>query len=107
MHKITNLTYTAGTSLVMTAENSTNIASLEDFDFFLPCSVNPRTTVTGDPVNVYININGTNYPVYNKFHLPLKSNFLYRRQVYEAWFVNNGTTAWLELKCLPKCKAHA
>lgn len=106
-HKITALTYTAGTSLVLTAENSTNINSLEEFNFFLPCSINPDTTVTGAPVNVYININGTNYPVYNKFHLPVKSNYLYRRKLYKAWFVNDGTTAWLEFQCLPVCKAHA
>lgn len=106
-HKVTGLTYTAGTSLVMTTERSTNINSLDEYNFFLPCYISPSATVTGAPVNVYMTINGTNYPVYNKFHLPLKSNFLYRRKLYKAWFVVSGDTAFIELQNLPVCKAHA
>ena len=107
-HKVTALAYTAGTSLVLTVTDSTNINNLEEFNFFLPCcGVDVASTVTGAPVNVYININGTNYPVYNKFHLPVQSNYLYRRKLYKAWFVNDGTTAWLEFQNLPICKAHA
>ena len=107
IHKVTGMTYTAGTSLVLATTNSTNINSLDNYCFILPCNQNPKTVVTGAPVGVYMTINGGNYPLYNKFHLQVMSNYLYRRKLYKAWFVNNGTTAWVELAELPVCKAHA
>lgn len=107
IHKVTGLVYTAGTSLVVQTTNSTNISSLQDFCFVLPCNIDVSATVTGVPVNVYMNINGTNYPLYNKYHLPVTSNHLFRRKLYRGWFVANGTTAWVELADLPRCKCNA
>lgn len=105
IHKVTNLTYTANTSLVLTVSNSTNINSLDDFCFYL--TQNVSNTVTDSPVQVYININGVNYQLFNKYHLPVFSNNLYCRKLYKAWYVNDGTNGWIELKDLPKCKANA
>ncbi|MCQ2975152.1 MAG: hypothetical protein MJ211_10150 [Bacteroidales bacterium] len=106
-HKVTGMTYTANTSLVLATTDSTNINSLDDYDFFLPCSQNPKTVVTGAPVQVYMTINGNNYQLFNKYHKPVYSNYLFRRKLYEANFVTQGETSWIELKYLPKCKAHA
>ena len=106
-HMVNGMSYTPDSSLVLTSTNSTNISSLDEYNFFLPCNQNPSTVVTGNPVSVYLTINGVNYPLYNKYHLPVLSNYLRRRKLYKAWFVNNGTTGWVELQYLPCCKAHA
>lgn len=108
-HKVSGMTYTANTSLVLTTTNSTNISSLDDYCFVFPCSQNPSSVVSGSPVQVYITVNGGNYQLFNKYHLPVYSNHLQRKKLYKAWFVtsNDGTTSWIELKEYPKCKCNA
>lgn len=107
IHKVTGLVYTADTSLVVQTSNSTNISSLQNYCFVFPCNIDVSATVTGAPVNVYMNINGTNYPLYNKFHLPVKSNHLHRRKLYKGWFVTGSGTSWVELADLPFYKCNA
>lgn len=107
IHKVTGLVYTADTSLVVQTSNSTNISSLQNYCFVFPCNIDVSATVTGAPVNVYMNINGTNYPLYNKYHLPVTSDHLFRRKLYRAWFVTGSGTSWVELADLPVCKANA
>lgn len=106
-HLSTGLTYVAGTSLTIATTNSTNIKSLQPFCFVLRCQDNPDSTVTGSPVPVIMTVNGTAANLYNKYHLPVTSDKLKRRKLYEGWYVNNGTDAWVELKDFPKCKCNA
>lgn len=106
-HTISNVTYTAGTSLVLTVSNSTNIGNRSKF--CLCVSKNISEVVTGDPVQVYATINGSNIPVYTKFgsDYPLYSDLLskYYRcgRIMHGFYVNNGTTAYIQLTDVPYC----
>ena len=104
-HKITSLT--AGTtSIEMTATNSTNISSLDDFDLVL--CVNPNSVVTGSPLPFTITINGTaGIPVYNKYHLPINSDRLCSRKRYYGAYVAETETPYIILWNTPNNKAYA
>lgn len=70
-HRVLTVTY-SGTEVVLTATNTTNIGSLEKFN--LICCKPVSSVVTGDPVPVFITVNGNNVPLKNRFALPLMSN---------------------------------
>ncbi|MCD7779857.1 MAG: hypothetical protein LUH05_04215 [Candidatus Gastranaerophilales bacterium] len=102
-HISTGLTYTAGTSLIIAVTNSTNTASKQPFCFVIKSSDNISNTVTGDPVNVFLTVNGNSANLYNKYHLPVTSDELTCRKLYKGWYVNDGTNAWVELANFPIC----
>lgn len=107
-HCITNTAYTAGTSLVLTMTNTSNVGNKDHFDFVVnKCLSN---VVTGAPVQVYITgINGQGaIPVYTKFGqiYPLFSDLLaneYRRGVLHGDYVSDGTTSYVILNDVPRC----
>lgn len=105
-HTITNTVYTADTSLVLTLSNSTNISNRQKFCFCV--NRNISSIVTGEPVQVYANVNGTNIPVYTKYGTayPLYSDLLakyYRSgRLVKGNYVNDGTTAYV-ITDIPHC----
>ncbi len=105
-HIISNAVYTADTSLVLTVTNSTNVSNRQRF--CLCVNKNISNIVTGTPVQVYININGVNQPVYTKYGnaYPLFSDLLakyYRSgRIIKGYFVNNGTTTYV-ITDIPHC----
>lgn len=108
LHCISNAVYTAGTSLVLTMTNTSNISNKSHFDFVVNrCLSN---VVTGAPVQVYITgINGQGaIPVYTKFGqlYPLFSDLLaneYRKGVLHGDYVSDGTTSYVILNDVPRC----
>ena len=98
-HTIASTTYTAGTSLVLTVTNSTNLSDRQRF--CLCVNKNISNIVTAEPVQVYTTINGSNIPVYTKYgtDYPLYSDLLakYYRcgKLVKGYYVNNGTTAYI------------
>lgn len=103
-HKVTALT--AGeTSVNMTVTNSTNISSLDDFQLVL--CVNPASVVTGAPLPYTVTVNGTAYNLYNKYALPIYTNRLKTRKVYNGAFVTNGNTSYVILWDTPGCARYA
>ena len=107
-HCITNTAYTAGTSLVLTMTNTSNVGNKDHFNFVVnKCLSN---VVTGAPVQVYITgINGqVAIPVYTKVGqiYPLFSDLLaneYRRGVLHGDYVSDGTTSYVILNDVPRC----
>lgn len=115
-HCITNTAYTAGTSLVLTMNNTSNISNKAHFDFIVNKCIS--NVVTGAPVQVYITgINGQGaIPVYTKFGslYPLYSDLLskyYTRfcrynnesAVLHGDYVSDGTTSYVILNDVPRC----
>lgn len=70
-HRVLTVTY-SGTEVVLTATDTTNIGDLERFN--LICCKPISSLVTGNPVPVFVAVNGNNVPVKNAFGLPLLSN---------------------------------
>lgn len=77
-HRITSLTYTENTSLVLTVTNASNLTNKSKFCLIVNKPINQ--TVTGSPVQVYVTgLNGQGaIPVYTKFgnSYPLDSDLL-------------------------------
>lgn len=70
-HRVLTVTY-SGTEVVLTATDTTNIGDRERFN--LVCFKPISSLVTGDPVPVYVTVNGNNVPLKNALALPLMSN---------------------------------
>lgn len=86
-HKSTALT-AAG---VMTVSNPNNVANLDPF--FLVLTINPNTVITGAPVDFTITVNGSNVPLLNRFALPISTDRLRRRRLYEGRYIVPTTGA--------------
>ena len=104
-HKSTALTVTGG-NLVITVTNSTNIASLDDFEFVL-CQ-KPSTVVTTAPIPIQITINGTAVSLLNKYSLPIYSNRLcVRKKYYGSYVVPATGSPFIILWNTPDCSKYA
>ena len=105
-HKISNLVYTAGTSLVIQFTDSTNIANRSKFCFCVNKAI--LDVVTGSPVQTYANINGANIPIYTELGTayPLYSDLLgsyYRsNKCIHGRYVNHNNLVYLIVD-LPRC----
>lgn len=69
-HRITDVTVNT-TEVILTAVNSTDIGDLQKFNIFMNKSI---TGITGVPIPVFINVNGTNMPLKNRFGQQILSN---------------------------------
>lgn len=78
-----------GTNIILTVSNSTNIESLECLCFGVPCNKSINDIVTGEPLPVLININGTDVALLNKYSQPVLSNKVPRRA--KGYYVAEGT----------------
>ena len=94
------------TNVVLTVSNSTNISSLDNFELSIPCCKSISDFVTGTPLPVQINVNGTAVNLYNKYSLPILSNRVPRRSK-GAYVVSSGGTGYVILFTTPYCKANA
>lgn len=101
IHYSTDLTYVADTSLTVATTNSTNIVSKQPFCFVITKRVS--NVVTGGPVPVIMTVNGSAANLYDPMHLPMTSDKLKCRTLYKAWYVNDGTNAWVQLAEFPGC----
>lgn len=80
-HKTTALTATG----LMTVTNPNNIANLDNFNLCL--TINPNTVITGEPVDYTITINGTAVALKNRFGLPISTDRLKMRRLYEGCYI--------------------
>lgn len=99
-HLVTGITNNT-TSVDIVSNNSTDIGNQELFRFRVPRSV--KTGVTGSPVPVTININGTAVPLKNKLGLQIQSNRIPRYGVgyYVAPTTEPATDSYLILLNTP------
>ena len=90
-HRVLTVTY-SGTAIELTATNTTDIGSLEDFN--LICCKPVSSLVTGSPVPVNIEINGVaGIPLRDDLGLPIMSNRVPKGKTCGTYVVNNtGTT---------------
>ena len=85
-HRVVTVTYT-GTAIELTATNTTDISSLEDFN--LICCKAVSSLVTGEPVPVSIEINGVaGVPLRDDLGLPIMSNRVPRGKTCGTYVVN-------------------
>ena len=85
-HRVVTVEYT-GTAINLTATNSTDIASLEDFN--LICCKPVSSLVTGAPVPVSIEINGVvGVPLRDDLGLPIMSNAVPKGKTCGTYVVN-------------------
>lgn len=76
-HYLESVAATAA-NVVLTVSNSTNISSLEPFNIIIGCR-RISDTVTGAPLPVQVNVNGTPVALVNRFSLPVLSNRVPKR----------------------------
>lgn len=102
LHRTTDLTVTGG-NLVITATNTATLPANKE-PFCLAVCQNPRN-VSATAIPVTITIAGTDYPVFNKFSLPMTSDELAkeRRCLLKGYFVVNGDTTYVIFNQVPKC----
>lgn len=103
-HKVETVTATA-TNVVLTVTNSTNISSLECFNFSVGCK-NISDVVTGAPLPVQITVNGTAVNLLNKYSLPILSNRVPCRS-RGAYVVPTTGDPYVILFDTPGCKCNA
>ena len=103
-HKVTQLTASED-AVNMTVTNNTNVSSLDYFELVL--CVNPKTVVTGAPLPYTLTLNGTAYPLLNKYALPIKSNRLCTRKRYYGSFVSSASGQYVILWNTPDCARFA
>lgn len=80
LHRVFDISATA-TNLVLTVSNSTNIGNGERFKFYFPRCGAQRISdvITGTPLPVLINVNGTNVQLINANRQAVLSNRVPRR----------------------------
>ena len=101
-HKTTALTADG----VMTVTNPNNIANLDNFNLCL--TINPNTVITGVPVDYTITINGTAVALKNRFGLPISTDRLRMRRIYEGAYIVPATgDPYVILLDTPRNKAYA
>jgi hypothetical protein len=71
------VTATAGTTLVLTVTNNTNIADEEPFAFYANGSIS--SLIPAAPLPVEIEINGAAVPLWNKYGVQIQSNEIPRK----------------------------
>ena len=104
-HRTTAVTST-DTNVVLTVTNSTNISNLQDFDLII-CN-NISQVVTGSPLPVQVNVNGTAVSLLNRYSLPIKSNRLQTRKPYcGAYIVPETGSPYVILFNTPCCPQYA
>ena len=85
-HRVVTVTYT-GTAINLTATNTNDIGSLEDFN--LVCCKAVSSLVDGAPVPVNITINGVaNIPLRDDLGLPIMSNRVPKGKTCGTYVVN-------------------
>lgn len=94
-----------GTNIILTVTNSTNINSLDCFNFSAGCKC-VADIVTGAPIPVLINVNGTDVMLLNKYCLPILSNRVPRRS-RGAYVVPASEKPYVILFDTPCCKCNA
>lgn len=94
-----------GTNVILTVSNSTNISSLQCIAFTANCKT-ISDSVTGAPLPVLININGTDVSLLNKYSLPVLSNRVPRRAI-GAYVVPTTGDPYVILFSTPCCKCNA
>lgn len=103
-HYLQTVTVT-DTNVALTVTNSTNISSLDCFNFIEGCK-KIRDFVTGSPLPVQIVVNGTAVSLLNKYSLPILSNRVPRRS-RGAYVVPTSGTPYVILFDTPYCKCNA
>ncbi len=103
-HKVQTVTTTA-TNVVLTVSNSTNISSLECFNFSTGCKC-ISDVVTGAPLPVQITVNGTAIALLNKYAQPILSNRVPFRS-RGAYVVPTTGDPYVILFDTPCCKCYA
>ncbi len=102
-HKVQTVT-TTDTNVVLTVTNSTNISSLDCFNFSRDCK-SISDVVTGSPLPVQIIVNGVAVSLLNKYSLPILSNRVpYRSR--GAYVVPSSGTPYVILFDTPYCKCN-
>ena len=89
-HRVETIT-TTDTNVVLTVSDSTNVSPYERFDFYFPKYRTIRNVVTGAPLTVLVNVNGTNVTVYDKNAQPLQSDRVPRRSLGRYIVPETGT----------------
>lgn len=103
-HKIETVT-TNDTNVILTVTNSSNVSSLDCFNFAAGCKC-VRDVVVGAPKPVLITVNGINVSLLNKYSLPIMSNRVPERS-RGAYVVPTGGTPYVILFDTPQCKCNA
>ena len=88
---------TAGTSLVLTVTNSTNIADEEPFWFYANGSIS--NLIPAAPLPVEIEINGVAVPLWNKYGVQIQSNEIPRKA--KGYYLENSGTPHVILITTP------
>lgn len=91
------LSATAGTTLVLTVTNSTNIADEEPFWFYANGSIN--SLIPAAPLPVEIEVNGAVIPLWNKYGVQIQSNEIPRKA--KGYYSENGGTPHVILNTTP------
>jgi hypothetical protein len=96
---------TTDTNVVLTVSNSTNISSLDCFNFSAGCQ-SISDVVTGTPLPVQIIVNGVAISLLNKYSLPILSNRVPCRS-RGAYVAVDGVTPYVILFDTPYRKCNA
>lgn len=102
-HKVQTVT-TTDTNVVLTVSDSTNISSLDCFNFSAGCK-SISDVVTGTPLPVQIIVNGVAVSLLNKYSLPILSNRVPCRS-RGAYVAVDGGTPYVILFDTPCCKCY-
>lgn len=97
---------TTDTNVILTVTNSTNISSLDCFNFNAGCKT-ISDFVAGTPLPVQITVNGTAVSLLNKYSLPILSNRVPRRSRGAYVVPTGGGTPYVILFDTPCCKCNA
>lgn len=95
---------TSDTAVSLTVTDSTNISSLENFNLIVNKCIGDY--VTGSPLPVQVEVNGTAVSLYNRYSLPVLSNRIPKR-AKGAYVVPSSGTPYVILFTTPQCKCNA
>ena len=101
VHYVTTAT-TGADNVELTVSNSTDIGNLDSFILIM----NRNIQVTGSPLPVTVNVNGTAVNLLNKYSLPINSNRIPRRAI-GSYVVPTSGNPYVILFSTPYCRCNA